>query len=166
MNSLAVEQKDKWRALAGTLLFHALILLAFFLIVFTNPDPPLFSDNAGVEVNFGYMDEGMGEIQPEPDKQLVTTAPQKEQQQQTKQEEKEIITQEIEEAPEIMKKETLKKEVKKNVVVIEKPKKEVSLPGYHNAQYRHPRKLVRLPQICLGIDTPLQRFQTLPLINL
>ena len=125
MNTLAVEQKDKWRAFAGTLLFHALILLAFFLIVFTNPDPPLFSDNAGVEVNFGYMDEGMGEIQPEPDKQLVTTAPQKEQQQQTKQEEKEIITQEIEDAPEIMKKETLKKEVKKNVVVIEKPKKDV-----------------------------------------
>ena len=127
MNTLAIEQKDKWRALAGTLLFHALIILVFFLMVFTNPDPPLFSDNAGVEVNFGYMDEGMGDVQPEPDKQLVTTTPQKEQQQQTKLEEKEIITQDVEDAPEIAKKETPKKEVKKKVAKAKAPVKKSAL---------------------------------------
>ena len=124
MNTAVIDRKDKWKALAGTLLFHGVILLVFFLMVFTNPDPPMFSDNAGVEVNFGYMDEGMGDIQPEPDKQLSVTTPQK-QQEEVRKEDKEVMTQEVEEAPEIIKKETPKKEVKKNPVVIEKPKKEV-----------------------------------------
>ena len=124
MNTAVVEQKDKRKALAGTLLFHALIVLVFVLVVFTNPDPPMFSNNAGVEVNFGYMDEGMGEVQPEPDKTLATTTPQKEQQEQTKEVEKEVLTQDVEDAPEIAKKETPKKEVKKTPVIIEKPKKE------------------------------------------
>lgn len=124
MNTAVVEKKDKWKALAGTLFFHAVILLIFVLMVFTNPDPPMFSDNAGVEVNFGYMEDGMGEVQPEPDKDLMTTTPQKEKQEEVKQEEKELITQDVEEAPEIMKKEVPKKEVKKNTVIVEKPKKE------------------------------------------
>lgn len=124
MNTTVADRKDKWKALAGTFLFHGFILLAFFLIVFTNPDPPLFSDNAGVEVNFGYMDEGTGDVQPEPEKQLVTPAPQKEQQEKSVEAEKDVMTQEVEEAPAIAKKETPKKEIKKNTVVIEKPKKE------------------------------------------
>src|SRR5690349_16668165 len=106
MSEAVVERKDKIKAIAGTLIFHALILIAFLLIVFTNPDPPLFSDNAGVQVNFGYMDEGMGEIQPEPDKQILNTPTQKQQQQQQKKEEKEVITQDLEDAPESVKKET------------------------------------------------------------
>ena len=128
MNTAAIDKKDKLKALTGTLLFHGVILLVFFLIVFTNPDPPMFSDNAGVEVNFGYMDEGMGEIQPEPEKQLSVTTPQKAQEEQVKEEDKDIMTQEVEEAPEIVKKEIPKKEIKKNPVVVEKPKKEEPEP--------------------------------------
>ena len=141
MNTAVIDRKDKWKALAGTLLFHGLILLIFFLIVFTNPDPPMFSDNAGVEVNFGYSDEGMGDVQPEPDKQLSVTTPQK-QQEEVKKEDKEVITQEIEDAPEIIKKETPKKETKKTPVVVEKPKKEeIKQPVVNeNALYKPKKK--------------------------
>lgn len=60
------ERNNKLKALAGTLVLHGLLLLLFFLVVFHNPDPPLFADTAGVEVNFGFSEDGMGEIQPEP----------------------------------------------------------------------------------------------------
>lgn len=121
METSAAERNDRWKALAGTLIFHGLILLAFILIVFTNPEPPLYSDNSGVEVNFGYMEDGMGEIQPEPDKNLVKSVPQP--QQQKAEPEKEIMTQELEDAPEMAKKADPKKEVKKPPVVVTPPKK-------------------------------------------
>ncbi len=124
MSTTATSNSDRWKALAGTLIFHGLILLAFLLIVFTNPDPPLFSDNSGVEVNFGYMDEGTGEIQPEPDKEFNTPFPQQKQEEVKKEDEKELMTQDIEDAPEIAQKE-VKKEIKKTPVVITTPKKEV-----------------------------------------
>jgi periplasmic protein TonB len=101
-----------------------LILLAFLLIVFTNPDPPLFSDNSGVEVNFGYMDEGTGDIQPEPDKEFNTPVPQQKQEEVNKEDDKELMTQDLEDAPEIAKKEVAK-EIKKTPVVITQPKKEL-----------------------------------------
>jgi TonB family protein len=119
----ATANSDRWKALAGTLVFHALIVLFFLLIVFQNPDPPLYSDNSGVEVNFGYMDEGTGDVQPEPVKEKNTAVPQQ-QQQQKQESEKEIMTQDVEDAPEIAKKE-VKKEVKKTPVVVIPPKKEV-----------------------------------------
>ena len=118
----ATANSDKWKALTGTLVFHGLILLAFLLIVFQNPDPPLYSDTAGVEVNFGYMDDGMGDIQPEPDQQIATTT--QKQTQQEQQEDDEVLTQETEDAPEIAKKPE-KKEVKKTTVIITPPKKEL-----------------------------------------
>lgn len=119
----ATSNSDRWKALAGTLIFHGVILLVFILIVFRNPDPPLYSDNAGIEVNFGYMDDGTGDIQPEPVKENVT-AVQQQQQQQKQEIEEEVMTQEVEDAPEIAKKE-IKKEIKKAPVVITPPKKEV-----------------------------------------
>ena len=62
MNTSAAEKNDRLKALAGTLIFHAAIVLFFILMVFTNPDPPLYSDNSGVEVNFGYMEDGMVDL--------------------------------------------------------------------------------------------------------
>jgi TonB family protein len=123
MNTSAEIKSDKWKALIGTLLFHGLILLAFILIVFTNPDPPLFSDNSGVEVNFGYMEDGMGDIQPPPEKNITPVPAQKEQQQE-KQEQKDVMTQDVEDAPEIVAKKDKKPEVKKSPVITP-PKKEV-----------------------------------------
>ena len=135
----AQESNDRWKALAGTIIFHGLILLAFLFVVFKNPDPPLYSDNSGVEVNFGYMEDGIGEIQPEPDKQVVTAVPQ-ERQQEVKEVEKEIMTQEVEDAPEIAKKE-VKKEVKKTPVTVTPPKKEVpKTPAVNQSALYKPKK--------------------------
>jgi hypothetical protein len=58
------EKNNSIKALLLSIGIHALLLLILFLMVFKNPDPPLFADNAGVEVNFGFSDEGTGDVQP------------------------------------------------------------------------------------------------------
>jgi outer membrane biosynthesis protein TonB len=130
-----LERNNRLKALTGTIVFHGLILLLFIFVVFKNPDPPLFSDTAGVEVNFGLSDEGMGEIQPEPSasESSKMTAPAQQQQaekSETSKEEK-LLTQEDEDAPSLSAAEKPKKEKKPEkkvtpapVVVKEKSKTE------------------------------------------
>lgn len=57
------ERKYKTGGVVGTILFHALILVCFFLFGFSSPLPP--PPEEGVEVNLGYSEDGMGEIQPD-----------------------------------------------------------------------------------------------------
>lgn len=54
--------KDKLRGIAGTVFFHALLLLVLIFMALRTPLP--LPEEAGVEVNLGYSDEGMGLIQP------------------------------------------------------------------------------------------------------
>lgn len=54
--------KDKWSGIAGTLIFHGLLLVAIMFLALRTPLP--LPEEAGVEVNLGYSDEGMGDIQP------------------------------------------------------------------------------------------------------
>lgn len=138
MNTTATPNSDRWKALVGTLLFHGWLVLIFFLIVFKNPDPPLYSDNSGVEVNFGFSEDGMGDVQPEPDKDLVKTTPQQQQKKEEVQEE-DVLTQDVEDAPELVKKE-VKKEVKKTPVVVTPPKKEVPKQPVVNANALYKKK--------------------------
>jgi len=57
----SIEKRNRSVAVIGTVLFHALLLLIFFLIIFHTPIPPFpESGSPGIEVNFGYSDEGMG----------------------------------------------------------------------------------------------------------
>lgn len=59
-------QNNRWKALAGTLLFHGLLFLLFFLIAFKTPIPPYpESGGPGLEVNFGTSDDGIGTVQPD-----------------------------------------------------------------------------------------------------
>jgi TonB family protein len=51
------------KGIVGTILFHALLLLALFLLGLSTPLP--LPDEEGVEVNLGYSEEGMGLIQPD-----------------------------------------------------------------------------------------------------
>ncbi len=135
MNTTAEVRSDKWKALTGTLLFHGVIFLFFFLYVFKNPDPPLFSDAAGVEVNFGYMEDGTGDVQPEPETQTATAVPQQKQQE-VKEEDDEVMTQDVEEAPVIQKKE-VKKEIKKTPEPKKPEKEPVKQPVVNqNALYK------------------------------
>lgn len=44
-----LDKNNRLKAFAGTLIFHGLLFLLFFLIVFHNPEPPMFSDTAGLK---------------------------------------------------------------------------------------------------------------------
>ncbi len=55
-------KKNNIRAVVGTILFHALILVCFIFFGFTTPLP--LPEEEGVEVNLGYSDDGTGDIEP------------------------------------------------------------------------------------------------------
>ncbi len=57
----ASRNKDKTRALAGTVVFHAMILIVFLLFGLTSPELP---QERGVLVALGYTEEGIGDRQP------------------------------------------------------------------------------------------------------
>ncbi len=57
----ASRNRDKTRALAVTVVFHALILIAFLLFGLTPPELP---QERGVLVALGYTEEGIGDRQP------------------------------------------------------------------------------------------------------
>lgn len=85
--------KDKYRGLIATLLFHAMIIALLIFLSFTTPLP--LPGEEGVEVNLGMDIQGSGTIQPEkPATVKKTTPPPK----QAKAKE-EVVTQDTEEAP-------------------------------------------------------------------
>ena len=98
-------------AIIGTLLFHGLLLLIFFLIVFKTPLPPFpEAGSPGIEVNFGTSDEGMGEVQPRDESSIKNSqAPEMTEEIKTKieklaaPEEEALATQELEDAATVIK---------------------------------------------------------------
>lgn len=69
------ERQKNMKALLGTLLIHAGVVLCCVLIGFSVP-PPLPNQDLGMEVNLGNSQEGMGETQPlHPNPPLAGTAP-------------------------------------------------------------------------------------------
>ena len=96
--------KDKRRGIIGTTIVHILVILSLFLIALRTPLP--LPGEEGVEVNLGFTDTGMGNIQSDaPPPQAKPTPPPVEQQPQPIVEpepeiiEEEIVEQNIEEAP-------------------------------------------------------------------
>jgi len=67
------EQKSRIAAIAGTIMFHALLLLALLLLALRTPLP--LPSEEGVEVNLGYSDDGMGDLQPEIPAMAPSAAP-------------------------------------------------------------------------------------------
>lgn len=55
--------KDNIKGITGTIVFHGLLLAVLLLMALRTPLP--LPEEAGVEVNIGNSDEGMGMIQPE-----------------------------------------------------------------------------------------------------
>jgi hypothetical protein len=67
MNHKTMENKseNKIYGIIGTLLFHGIALLIFYLIVFITPLPPFPEEGGGgLEVNFGTDEFGSGDVQP------------------------------------------------------------------------------------------------------
>jgi protein TonB len=57
------DKSYKNEALIGSLLFHAALFAIFFFFVLRTPDPPLSEGGSGIELNYGTVDEGSGDIQ-------------------------------------------------------------------------------------------------------
>jgi len=100
--------KDNLRGLIGTIVFHGILLAMLLLLALHTPLP--LPQEAGVEVNIGNSDDGMGDIQPETPAAAAQAAPAP---QSAKPDE--LVTQNTEEAPAI---EPVKKE---KPVPVEKP---------------------------------------------
>lgn len=62
--ALDYPEQHRREALIGTLVFHLLLALLFFFVVFKGPDPPLSAMGGdGVELNYGLDEAGSGDIQ-------------------------------------------------------------------------------------------------------
>ena len=113
----ATEKKSKRKGIIGTILFHVLLLVAFLFMGLTYQDPPPAEE--GISINFGFTDEGLGEIEPEDEEEIIDPV------------EEEIIEEQIESTEEIVTQTTIetpaveKTEEKKKVVEKEQPKEEV-----------------------------------------
>lgn len=57
-----IRKKDNLRALIGTAVFHAILLVCFFLFGLSTPLP--LPEEEGVLVTLGYLDVGTGNVQP------------------------------------------------------------------------------------------------------
>jgi TonB family protein len=85
------DERDRRAGLIGTILFHGIILAGLFFLSLNTPLP--LPGEEGVEVDLGYSDQGMGDVQP------LTPPPMADPQQSAPAEsEEEIATQETEES--------------------------------------------------------------------
>jgi hypothetical protein len=71
---VVAEKKNRITPFLGTLIFHTILFLIFYLVVFHTPIPPYPEQSGfGVEVALGTSDEGMGNTpgEPAPSKKAV-----------------------------------------------------------------------------------------------
>ena len=91
------QKKNRIIAGVGTLLFHALVLLALFLMAFRTPLP--LPGEEGVEVDLGMYNQGMGEVQPEKPTVPKNEEPPKPKVEDPVKSKDDVVTQDTEEAP-------------------------------------------------------------------
>ncbi|MGE4541940.1 MAG: hypothetical protein AB7D35_11820 [Bacteroidales bacterium] len=95
-----VKDRDRRRALIGTIVFHSLLLIALIFMALTTPLP--LPGEEGVEVDLGFSDQGMGLVQPdEPVQEAAPVVPPPAQEVVEELVEEEIVTTENEEVPQI-----------------------------------------------------------------
>ena len=120
------EKISKRKGIIGTILFHALLLVAFLFMGLTYQDPPPAEE--GISINFGFVDEGLGEIEPEDTEELTEIVEEEIIEEQIESTE-EIVTQSVVETPAVEKTEEKKKVIEKEVPkeeVIEEKKPEIN----------------------------------------
>jgi len=123
---ISSEKKNKRKGIIGTILFHTLLLFAFLFMGLTYQDPP--PPEEGISINFGFMNEGLGEVEPE-DYEEITEIVDEEIIEEQIESTEEIITQNTIETPTSEKTEKKEKVIKKeepNEEVIEEKKPEVN----------------------------------------
>ncbi len=102
--------------IAGTLLFHGIIILILVLLSF-QPSPPPYPDPEGILINFGDETEGLGQVEPVKEQQAKAT----------EQSEEQNLTQDFQDAPAIEEEKPKPKKEKKDKPKPE-PKQEESKP--------------------------------------
>jgi len=112
-----VEKKSKRKGIIGTILIHALLMVAFLFMGLKYQDPPPAEE--GISINFGFSEEWFGEVEPESTEELTEIVEEEIIEQQIESTE-EIVTQSLLETPVVEKTEKKKKVIKK-----EEPKEEV-----------------------------------------
>jgi len=113
----AAEKKSKRKGIIGTILFHALLMIAFLFMGLKYQDPPPAEE--GISINFGFSEQGLGEVEPESTEEIIEIVEEEIIEQQIESTE-EIVTQSLVETPVVEKTEKKKKVIKK-----EEPKEEV-----------------------------------------
>jgi outer membrane biosynthesis protein TonB len=123
-NNEQKERKTRIAAIAGTILFHAMLVIALLFLAFHTPLP--LPGEEGVEVNLGSSNEGMGDIQPEEPTEATAAASTPSQNKTDDQ----LVTENTDETPVIEKKKTIKPKptpvVKKKPVVETPPEPTVN----------------------------------------
>ena len=84
--------KDKRKGIIGTIVFHIIVIVILFIVSMSPPDPP--RPEIGMEVNLGYSDQGMGNVQPPKPVQNVAPKPVQE----TQPTKDNVVTQDTEES--------------------------------------------------------------------
>lgn len=131
------EKKDRTIAAIGTILVHALIVIALFFMAFRTPLP--LPGEEGVEVDLGMMNQGIGQVQPEQPAIPEQSTPPKPYEEETSKSKEEIVTQDTEEAPAIQKEK--EKEPKEQPQI--KPKEIPEEPDPTPQQTVNPRALFK-----------------------
>jgi outer membrane biosynthesis protein TonB len=131
----ASEKKNKRKGIIGTILFHTLLLIAFLFMGLTYQIPP--PPEEGISINFGYVDEGVTESEPE-DKSETPEPVQEEIVEEQSSADEEIVTQEMEKAPIVEKTEQKKKDPKlEKKEVIEEKKPEVNKKALYTGKKKN-----------------------------
>ena len=122
----ADEKKSKRKGIIGTILVHTLLMVAFLFMGLKYQDPPPAEE--GISINFGFSEQGVGEVDPESTEELTEIVEEEIIEQQIESTE-EIVTQSLLETPVVEKTEKKKKVIKKEETkeeVIEEKKPEVN----------------------------------------
>ncbi|MEC9209891.1 MAG: energy transducer TonB [Bacteroidota bacterium] len=118
----SLEKKTKRKGIIGTILFHALLFVAFLFMGLTYQDPP--PPEEGISINFGFNEEGLGKIEPK-DTEEITEIVEKEIIEKQIESTEAIVTQSEIETPAVeithKKKAIEKKDPKKEVIEEKKP---------------------------------------------
>ena len=134
----ASEKKSKRNGVFGTILFHALLIVAFLFMGLTYQIPP--PPEEGISINFGYMDQGSTEVEPE-DKADFPEPVQEEIVEEQSAAEQEVVTQEAEQVPVVEKTEQKKKEPEaEKEEVIEEKQPEVIKKALYTGKKKNTQK--------------------------
>ena len=88
------ERNSKRKGMIGSLLFHILLIISFLFMGLKYQDPPPAEE--GISINFGFIDEGSGDIEPEQTDKTIEIVEEESVEEQIESKENIIVQSEIE----------------------------------------------------------------------